>query len=914
MADLFADGFESGDLSAWSSAATDEGKLSVTEAAALHGTYGMAIFIDDTTLKYVQDDTPDSETRYRCRFYIDPNTITIPDTTGFDVQMGVQSGTGVSRVWLLYSEGIGYQIHAGIRDDANTWFNTSDYPITDAPHCIEVDWKAATGAGQNNGYISLWIDGVFKETYNSVDNDTKAITSVWLEARYMTEGTSGTFYLDDFASNNDGNEIGVISDTADFVYAGIATGAEFTYSGSATTEVGFSYAGTGSFTYSGTATIIYSKNYLTVGSGSLAFSGSAVIIIGLTYVGQTGKWSGLGMGTYWDYESDYDTLLANGFTELRIDIPNYEETTWLAYSKTAVISAVGKGARVIWGVSTGVTLTSSNWSAYATAVESAATWAQANGVFEFQIGNELEQRVDGTTLTVTQLRTNLKALATSVQAIFINGNVSYPTSEDYINGWVSAGKGNIDFLSLNVYIYDDVGWKWQIDTMFGAFGANGTYITEFNIDGDNVNHYSEDEAVQAAGVTEMIDYIRAAGMTRAIFFTWHDLGSFTLGVVKTDDTYRLLWWSLLDSGGSSFKFSGSATQSYGYNFNTVAEGSFGYSGAGSYIVGFSSVASGSFDFSGAGVCVLGFAYIGSGSLTYSGTATAYIDTRHYIISASGSVGFSGAASCILGFSCTASGSFGYSGAAITTIGLAYSGSGSLDFSGTATQLHSKYYLYTGAGTSFAYSGTASQIHGYNFNTSGAGSFNFSGEAVCYKELGYVGTGSFAFSGTATQSYTFNYSCVASGSFAFSGVGTYLLGFSYVTSGSLVFSGVGTYELGISYVGSGSFNYSGVAVYSYDTEIPPEDFIYTGTGGILFSGSAVVEAFNFISIGSGSFAYSGIAVQTYTYNYLYSASGILTYSGIARVVTRYNWTKVNKVKDDWTKVSKSKGDWIKVEKE
>jgi len=828
MADLFADGFESGDLSAWSSAATDEGKLSVTEAAVLHGTYGMAIFIDDTTLKYVQDDTPDSETRYRCRFYIDPNTITIPDTTGFDVQMGVQSGTGVSRVWLLYSEGIGYQIHAGIRDDANTWFNTSDYPITDAPHCIEVDWKAATGAGQNNGYISLWIDGVFKETYNSVDNDTKAITSVWLEARYMTEGTSGTFYLDDFASNNDGNEIGVISDTADFVYAGIATGAEFTYSGSATTEVGFSYAGTGSFTYSGTATIIYSKNYLTVGSGSLAFSGSAVIIIGLTYVGQTGKWSGLGMGTYWDYESDYDTLLANGFTELRIDIPNYEETTWLAYSKTAVISAVGKGARVIWGVSTGVTLTSSNWSAYATAVESAATWAQANGVFEFQIGNELEQRVDGTTLTVTQLRTNLKALATSVQAIFINGNVSYPTSEDYINGWVSAGKGNIDFLSLNVYIYDDVGWKWQIDTMFGAFGANGTYITEFNIDGDNVNHYSEDEAVQAAGVTEMIDYIRAAGMTRAIFFTWHDLGSFTLGVVKTDDTYRLLWWSLLDSGGSSFKFSGSATQSYGYNFNTVAEGSFGYSGAGSYIVGFSSVASGSFDFSGAGVCVLGFAYIGSGSLTYSGTA--------------------------------------------------------------------------------------SQIHGYNFNTSGSGSFNFSGEAVCYKELGYVGTGSFAFSGTATQSYTFNYSCVASGSFAFSGVGTYLLGFSYVTSGSLVFSGVGTYELGISYVGSGSFNYSGVAVYSYDTEIPPEDFIYTGTGGILFSGSAVVEAFNFISIGSGSFAYSGIAVQTYTYNYLYSASGILTYSGIARVVTRCNWTKVNKVKDDWTKVSKSKGDWIKVEKE
>ena len=253
------------------------------------------------------------------------------------------------------------------------------------------------------------------------------------------------------------------------------------------------------------------------------------------------KWSGLGMGLYWDNKSDFDTLLAHGFTELRIDIPNYEETVWLAYSKLAVISAVAKGARVIWGVSTGTTLTSSNWSDYSDAVLDAAQWAQVNGVFEFSIGNELRNRNDDTTLTDAQLRTNLKTLATAVQAIFINGNVSYAIEEDDINGWISVGKGNIDLLSLQVYIYDDVGWKWQIDTMIGEFGANGTYITEFNIDGSDVNNYSEDEEVQAAGVTEMIDYIKASGMTRAIFFSWHDMGSFNLGVVKDDGTYRLLW-------------------------------------------------------------------------------------------------------------------------------------------------------------------------------------------------------------------------------------------------------------------------------------------------------------------------------------------------------------------------------------
>ena len=36
-----------------------------------------------------------------------------------------------------------------------------------------------------------------------------------------------------------------------------------------------------------------------------------------------GKWYGLGMGVFWNDESYFDTLLANGFTELRIDIPNY---------------------------------------------------------------------------------------------------------------------------------------------------------------------------------------------------------------------------------------------------------------------------------------------------------------------------------------------------------------------------------------------------------------------------------------------------------------------------------------------------------------------------------------------------------------------------------------------------------------
>jgi hypothetical protein len=47
---IFSDGFESGDFSAWSSATTDGGDLSVTSAAALAGSYGMQALIDDTNI------------------------------------------------------------------------------------------------------------------------------------------------------------------------------------------------------------------------------------------------------------------------------------------------------------------------------------------------------------------------------------------------------------------------------------------------------------------------------------------------------------------------------------------------------------------------------------------------------------------------------------------------------------------------------------------------------------------------------------------------------------------------------------------------------------------------------------------------------------------------------------------------
>ena len=143
-------------------------------------------------------------------------------------------------------------------------------------------------------------------------------------------------------------------------------------------------------------------------------------------------WTGLGMGmfTAWDnsvMDSYISTLMANGFDQLRIDIPSYQDTEWLEASKRGVINAVSKGAKVIWGVSSNkyddssYTITASNWPNFRQAILDAAVWAQENGVYEFQIGNEEEYHIDETTMTEVQIIENLKDVATEVQSIFTNG-------------------------------------------------------------------------------------------------------------------------------------------------------------------------------------------------------------------------------------------------------------------------------------------------------------------------------------------------------------------------------------------------------------------------------------------------------------------------------------------------------------
>ena len=201
---IFADGFESGNLSAWTSVAIDAGDLIVSSAAALTGSNGMQVLINDSNNLYVTDDTPNAEPRYRVRFYLDPNSLSMVSGDTFNPFRGFM-GTSTSVLQVAFRNFSGsYQLRGALLNDSSVFVTTSWFTISDGPHSIELDWRAATGAGANNGSLTMWIDGVQQASLSGVDNDTWRIDRVRLGVLATISATTrGTYFLDAFESRRE---------------------------------------------------------------------------------------------------------------------------------------------------------------------------------------------------------------------------------------------------------------------------------------------------------------------------------------------------------------------------------------------------------------------------------------------------------------------------------------------------------------------------------------------------------------------------------------------------------------------------------------------------------------------------------------------------------------------------------------
>jgi hypothetical protein len=158
--------------------------------------------VDNNTSIYVVDQSPQNESRYRARFWFDPNSITMANGNTHYIFYGLTSASAsVVRVEFRFSSG-NYQLRVAVRDNGNTWTNGGWTTISDAPHVVELDWRASSGSGANSGGVTLWIDGTQVSALNGTNNDTRQIDQAWMGAvAGIDNGTRGTYYFDAFESH-----------------------------------------------------------------------------------------------------------------------------------------------------------------------------------------------------------------------------------------------------------------------------------------------------------------------------------------------------------------------------------------------------------------------------------------------------------------------------------------------------------------------------------------------------------------------------------------------------------------------------------------------------------------------------------------------------------------------------------------
>jgi len=165
-------------------------------------TSGLQAVVNDTNSLFVQDDTPNAESRYRVRFYVDTNGFDPGEASShFRTRLFIANGSGFRVVTIVLKRQLGgYSIDARVRRNDGTRADTGFFPITDGPHFVEFDWQRSTGPGASDGSLQFWIDGLSVATLSGIDNDQDAIDLCRMGALAVKTGAAGTLFFDQFES------------------------------------------------------------------------------------------------------------------------------------------------------------------------------------------------------------------------------------------------------------------------------------------------------------------------------------------------------------------------------------------------------------------------------------------------------------------------------------------------------------------------------------------------------------------------------------------------------------------------------------------------------------------------------------------------------------------------------------------
>jgi len=204
VGEVFADGFETGDLSNWNVPGTNP---AVNGSAAIHGNYGAEYTSGE---RFIWKAISDLGSVVGFRFYIDRNDWAI--STGEESFIcSFSSSYGNAPIKFYYqNDGGSHQFLLQHTDDEASFDFGTVQPFT-GEHYVEILYKKETSDGAADGWMQWWVDGVFIEELSDLENYNQF---AGLESLYFGTGSAwdggatGSWYLDDVVVRDDDTYIG----------------------------------------------------------------------------------------------------------------------------------------------------------------------------------------------------------------------------------------------------------------------------------------------------------------------------------------------------------------------------------------------------------------------------------------------------------------------------------------------------------------------------------------------------------------------------------------------------------------------------------------------------------------------------------------------------------------------------------
>ena len=178
-------------------------KLSACKNGAYQGIYGLCIPIGPMESKFTIQQSDTGLAKYFARFSFDPNNIDLGGETLTIFSAGIPGERPIALKLDVLQKNSFYEIRLTGQSASTAPHATLWYPIANDVTIIELGFKTSD-ANQQNGSVSLYIDGTLIKTVSNIPNESVLVESIYFGqvSPQFYPLASGTFYLDYFESNS----------------------------------------------------------------------------------------------------------------------------------------------------------------------------------------------------------------------------------------------------------------------------------------------------------------------------------------------------------------------------------------------------------------------------------------------------------------------------------------------------------------------------------------------------------------------------------------------------------------------------------------------------------------------------------------------------------------------------------------